>query len=373
MAPVTRLLTSLRRPERRRAAAVLAVALGAGALVIAFAPSGSAATATHSSAASVASVARAADFIYTCPDAPAGWKAWTTNPTLFGPTKLQGDHTPTIEPGADQEDVNCDYSNGNNVHFRVTGVVDLPVDPNPINDFYFGCGSKDVPWDNANRRYLVMSRTSWSYVEFQDLYNALTGSNDVANFQSLAKVLLHNIEKSAHDCTLDTTHQQAVQASWGFDFELSISTGSNGKFNAFGGVGVTGGGGFPPTSPIPDGSFITQGGPNSKNDYKVHSIHIPDVALTVIQNGKSGMMTLHFTKALEFYYKAPVAKLVLGVKVIHSHVPGCGKGSVGQLTAQTYFSNTVSAAPTLKLALCGKFFSPPGIRAQTPKVDIVQS
>jgi hypothetical protein len=316
--------------------------------------------------------AGASDYIYTCPAAPAGWTAFPGNPFLFGPTDLQGDHTQTIEPGSDQEDVNCHYRNGGGRDIMITGVVDLPIDPNPINDFYFGCNNKDVAWNTTDREYLVMSRNSWSYVQFNDLYKVLTPT-DVPRFQALAAQLLHNIAPSAHTCGLNTTTPSEVQASWGFDFEMSISTGSNGKFNAFGGVGTIGGGGIPPTAPLSAGSFVTTGGPNQKGDYHVKSIRIPDVALTVIQNGVTHGMTLHFTKATEFYYNSPHARLVLGVKVIGSKVPGCGKGSLGKLTATTEATNYEVGTPTLALKLCGNFFQPAGIRPSTPTVHIEQT
>jgi hypothetical protein len=312
-------------------------------------------------------LAAASDDVYTCPAAPQGWAQFATNPILTGPTSIMGDHTATLEPGSTQEVVNCDYFNANKSHVRVTGDIALPIDLNPINDFYYGCGSRldshDVKWDSVNRTMLIQSRTSWAFAIVTDPFHAFENS-DVIDFQKVATQLLQSISGKAHTCALDTVNPTEAPASWGFDFELSITTGSNGVFDAFGGIGTSG------PARLPLGSFVTEGGPDAKNHYKVTSISLPDVDLTVVQHGASRHLTLKFTKAVRFYYKAPLAAFVVGVKVANSHVPGCPNGSTGTLGATSVFSSTIVGPKTLHLKLCGSLFHPAHQVAVSPTVDI---
>jgi hypothetical protein len=307
---------------------------------------------------------------YACPAAPPGWGEFATNPILVGPTSIMGAHTETLEPGSTQEVVNCDYYNTNKSHIRVTGDLALPIDLNPINDFYYGCGTRldshDVAWDSVNRTMLIQSKTAWAFAIVTDPYHAFENA-DVTDFKQVATDLLKSISGKAHSCALDTRHPTEAPASWGFDFELSITTGSNGVFDAFGGIGTSG------PSRLPLGSFVTTGGPDARNHYKVKSINLPDVDLTVVQHGVSRHLTLKFTKAIRFYYKAPKAAFVVGVKVAGSHVPGCPNGSTGKLAATSILSNSLVGAKTLTLTLCGSLFHPPHQVAVSPTVDITAS
>jgi hypothetical protein len=285
-------------------------------------------------------VAAPRDLSAACPTAPSGWNEPDNNPQIWGPEQ---------EPGTTSENVNCWYYNADHSKsVMVSAEFALPSDMNPINDFYYGCGSNgSVSWDAQNRQYRVTSTNRWLYVTFNDATQRAIPDNQVNTFESLAKTLLNNTESAAHTCSLKTV-PTSTQAGWLFDFEFSFR--GNGVI-AYGGIG-THNPGIIGAAPLPDGTFTTAG---EGSNPKVGKLHTPPILVAVVKNGKKTSMTLRLGKGLSFTYKlvaegtVSAATLKAQVRVSRSTEPSCKAGSKGTITF-------TSAPANVALDLCGGFF-----------------
>jgi hypothetical protein len=281
-------------------------------------------------------------YVYTCPGPPAGWRANPANPYSIGPSAASADPTTLIHQslaGTDQETISCEYIQGTTKAIWVSANLALPViDVNPIADFYVGCGATKIDYHQPGvTDFFLESPKAWAYVRFTDYGHALAPS-DVPNFQSVARSLLDNVVPAAHKCFVDTTHSTDVPALWSYMLGFSMTGGgTNGSLSAA-------------------GQFITQGGPNARNQYKVTHLYnaTGGYTLTETHAGASHKLTLTFSKPT-FYYHAPTATLSMVVHVTSSTDPSCPTGSRGSISFLTIDQNGAFGQFSGRLGLCGLF------------------
>jgi hypothetical protein len=255
-----------------------------------------------------------------CPQAPSGW----FNPPGDATATSSGGRT-IIAPGTVVEagegpqggntvNVSCDYFTSAGKHLVVDLLYALPTDPNPINDFYFGCRSGGTSWTDSDRVFRLMSPDQWASVAFYDFIGLLE-KNDVPAFETVARQLLRNSQGYAHSCSLKV---QPTPAQARLQFTFDVAAGSA------------------------EGLFFTYG---TENDavLPVVAVGVPDMTLHVRTQGKRHALTLQVTRGMTFVpAKARTkAQLKLAVRVKGSKVPGCPKGSTGTLTVSTAPSASV--------------------------------
>jgi hypothetical protein len=294
------------------------------------------------SSASAGSVAvRDQPAAISCPAAPSGWTAAQQNPVIWGPAQ---------NPGQDDEKVTCTYSQGAKLE-NVISMFALPVDPNPFNDFDYGCSNPlSQTWSSTGRIYIVSSKTSWAYAELDDASNQLSDS-DVPSFEAVTRELLTSSAPSGHTCKITTTQTSAI-SSFYFSFEFAeLGKGTT----IYGGVSSS----IPSNPETPAGSFlVATKATGSSTLEKVVSVHVPLIPMTVVQNGKKRTIVLKITKGLNFYLEQPTERLRANLVVSKSDVPACKQGSKGTLTLTTkqIFAREVGPT-TIRLDVCGKYFS----------------
>jgi hypothetical protein len=281
-------------------------------------------------------------FVYTCPAAPPGWKAWGGDPYL----ESQFVGGTGAESGSDQETVSCDYFLPSGRGVWVSANLALPLlTVNPFSDFFVGCKANSINYTQPGyTSYFVPSKTRWAYADFTDFYHAL-GPQDVPTFKGMTRALLHNVEGAAHNCVLDTTHPVAVPVLWGFQFSVSIS-----------GSDLT-------ASTKGTGYFVTQGGPTKDNHLKVTRMYGVGDGYTMKETsgGVTHTLTLNVSDPT-FQDIPPFETLTLAVTVASSDEPLCPQGSTGTFTLTT----NQGGATIGKLALCD---APGQLLATTRKIQ----
>jgi hypothetical protein len=126
-----------------------------------------------------------------CPTAPLGW---------FIPVH-NGKRTEGGIVGVQYETVYCNYFTRDRKHIVVNSTFALPDDPNPINDFYYGCGSGATQWNNRNRMFQIVGNDRWVAAAFEDLGRTLN-RHQVSSFELITRELLNSSAPSAHTCAL---------------------------------------------------------------------------------------------------------------------------------------------------------------------------
>jgi hypothetical protein len=287
--------------------------------------------------------ARADTISFTCPGAPAGWQPAAGGAVFWGPEQ---------NPGTDLERITCSYLNGKHEGLGIVVNYALPTDPNPIDDFPYGCnGLGSVAWTDAQRVYQLASGTHWLTANFTDPYDLLSGGG-VAQFEGVAHQMLNDAEGLAHACKVAFVPTSTL-AHWLFDFDLDLG---GGGVSALGAIGTH----IPPQStangvpayPVPDGSFETKG--PARNPTVAH-VSAPTVAIRVVAHGARHTVTIALTNATRFRFRTlanggqATASLLLGVTVVDSSLPSCRVGSKGTLLIAT-------VPATVRLDLCGPLF-----------------
>jgi hypothetical protein len=262
-----------------------------------------------------------------CPNAPSGWfnpPGDSTATTAGGRSIIAPGTVVTAgegPQGGNTVNVSCDYFTKAGKHLVVDLLYALPTDPNPINDFYFGCRSGGTSWTKEDRVFRLMSIDQWAAVAFYDSLEQL-GSEDVPGFETVARQLLRNSEGYAHQCTLKV-QPSPLQTRWQFTFGVSA-----GKVK---------------------GLFWTQG---AKTDsvLPVVAVGIEPMTLNVKSNGARHPLTVQVTRGVSYMPQRAGTRgqLRLAVSVTKSNVPGCPNGSTGTLI--------VTTAPSALLKVCSRSF-----------------
>ncbi len=230
--------------------------------------------------------------------------------------------------------VNCNYFTGGGKHVLVYVQYALPADPNPINDFYYGCSSTVTLWNATDRVFRVTSRDQWAIAVFYDSLFQLKNS-EVAMFENVTRRLLQNAEGYAHDCSLHVA-PTPVASSYAFRFEVPAGHAA--------------------------GSFLVRATPNGDpraSTVPVIQVHVPNIKLSVTTNGARYILAIevrrgisyhdfHFVETRPSSSAAPTSRVTFAIKVVNSTVPSCRKGASGKLT--------VSTAPSVSLDVCGQRF-----------------
>jgi hypothetical protein len=250
-----------------------------------------------------------------CPQPPSGW----TNPVDGGRTIL----SPLTDSNVAGNTVNvsCDYFTAAGKHLLVDLLYALPSDPNPHNDFYFGCTSGGTNWSDADRMYRVTSKNQWAIAAFYDSLGQI-GGNEVTAFQNVTRQLLQNGEGYAHGCSL-LLEPTPVRSQLQFSFQVSAGNAS--------------------------GSFFTEGMAGAKS-LPVVAVGAPDIKLNVKSHGARHPLTIQVRSGVSFVPgKAATGRQVkLAVVVKSSRVPSCPRGSTGTLT--------ITTAPSVLLKVCSQSF-----------------
>jgi hypothetical protein len=251
-----------------------------------------------------------------CPPAPSGW---ALSP-LEGKTIWDGAHNARLA-GLQQVAVNCNYVTPDYEHIQVTVAYALPTDVNPRGDFFFGCSSSVTPWTSTERKFYVTSPTQWAMATFNDLLGQLDESEALA-FQQVTRQLLANADGYAHDCNLAVSSTVAT-TRYSFSFRTGGGRGS--------------------------GSFSTRGQPDPvTNSMTILRVSHPTVGVTT--SGTANALRVRVRSGVE--YRAPThtsaARLRLAVVVVGSRLSYCRRGTTGILT--------ITTAPSVRLAVCGKTF-----------------
>jgi hypothetical protein len=270
-----------------------------------------------------------------CPSAPSGWFIppgdSTTDQgggrTIVLPGDVEGNIGGLGTRGGSGVQVTCDYFTQARGHVAVELLYALPTDPNPNNDFYFGCSSGGVKWDDAGRTFRLASPTQFATVAFLDPDRGLS-SGDVSAFATVARQLLGNAEGFAHPCAL-TVQPTASLAQ--FQFVFKTLAGDRGK-----------------------GLFYATAGRQSAFSWPVVSETVRDMTLHVQSHGKRYALTIHVRHGITFYPAKPnrKASFKLAVLVKSSKLPSCPRSSTGTLT--------VSAQPLVLLKVCSQTFQERG-------------
>jgi hypothetical protein len=201
--------------------------------------------------------------------------------------------------------------------------LSLPTDPNPFNDFDFGCGKGDAPWTTSYRTYRVSSPSQWAIATLVDAGGYLS-TKDVPAFEGVTRQLLKNANGYGHSCKL-VTKPTPVAPRFYFD----VRAGNDNIKTTF----------QTPTSPI-------------QGVYRINQFS-PTTAKLQIQTGNGQrMLAIKLTRGIDYRLgKAKVPPRVrFQVRVTGSSVPGCRKGASGTLILSEPFSVTIAA--------CGRTFAP---------------
>jgi hypothetical protein len=256
-----------------------------------------------------------------CPAPPSGWTLpppGAGGQTVLTPLTMLAGETDGLQ-GGNSSRVICGYATQSGKYVIMEVLFALPTDPNPLHDFYYGCGSGGKQWTDSERIFLQTSPSMWAIVAFADPRKQLQGA-DVGAFQGMARQLLKNANGFAHVCETPTAETPTLMR---FVFNFEVSAGSVA------------------------GSFYTQG-LNAKLESFVTS-DVPAMTLNLKKNGKRHPITLEM-KYGEYVPARPgkLRQVRLGVVVTSSKVPGCPVGSAGTLTMTT--------APSVRLAVCSQSF-----------------
>jgi hypothetical protein len=276
-----------------------------------------------------------------CPAAPEGWSIIPGDNTIrrpggrtvVAPGDVEGHLGDVGSRGGNGVQIGCDYFRGTQNHVTVELLYALPTDPNPNNDFYFGCGNGGQKWDESFRTFRLADTSQWAIVAFLDPARQLDRS-DVSAFEGVAGRLLRNADGFAHDCTLDVQPTATISQ---FSFVFETPGGDMGK-----------------------GLFYTSVGRPSASSWPVVSAAAHDITLHVKLRGKRYPVTVHVRRGVTYVpetsKRKPAVRLAVVVK--SSKVPACPRHSTGTLT--------ISAQPFLRLAVCSRSFEEQAAASITP-------
>jgi hypothetical protein len=294
--------------------------LACGALAAAFAPTSSVAAAP---------LAKDPNTI-ACPVASTKWFV----PAAAGGKEIEDGETDLHYRPSDAVTVNCNYFTRGGKHVLVSVQYALPSDPNPINDFYYGCSSSETPWNSTDRVFRLTSRNQWAVAVFYDTLFQLKDS-EVDMFEGVTRRLLQNAEGYAHDCSLRVA-PTAVESTYAFTFDVPA-----GKA---------------------EGSFVVQAAPNRDpraSTVPVVQARAATIRLGVTSGGGRHRLAVeishgvtyrdrHFAGTGRSSTTAGTSSVTFAIRVVGSKVPSCPKGATGTLT--------VSTAPAVSLRVCGQTF-----------------
>jgi hypothetical protein len=283
----------------------------------AFAPLGTAA-ADGKTAANPATIA--------CPPAPAGWNKPPVTKTVILPTTTRdgyGGGYEQVAAGGNSGSITCAYHKTAAKQVAVAVSFALPTDPNPFNDFDFGCGNGSAPWTSAYRVYRVASHDQWALATLTDQLSYLHAS-ELPAFESVTRQLLKNANGYAHSCHLVTKPTPVAPRVY-FD----VRAGNDNITTTF----------QTPVNP-------------SHGIYRITKFS-PTTAKLQIETGNGPrVLAIKLTRGID--YRAASSKLPAKARfhllVTGSSVPGCRKGASGTLNVTEPLSVTVVA--------CGKTFAP---------------
>jgi hypothetical protein len=257
-----------------------------------------------------------------CPTPPAGWDALPPKKSLATPQSVpEPDAEEHFATGGNLVSVTCTYYASTNTHVDVTVSYALPSDANPINDFYWGCGTGTLKWNASDRVYRVPSVSQWANATLVDMLGYLP-DRDLAAFENVTNALLRNANGYGHAC--DTKFRPtALDLRYAFDFRAA---GANLK-NVFVTEQPQGGG----TAPIVKSTVTTA------------KLQVPT------KTGKRAM-TIKLAKGIDY---RPATKKASGrvrfqVQVVNSRVSSCRRGANGTLT--------ITTKPSVLLTVCGQSF-----------------
>jgi len=300
------------RAESRRAARpVLVAALAAAGVVWAAAPG---------TAVGAAPIRNPEAIV--CPAAPGGWDALAVRKMVDTPQSVpEPDAEEHFQTGGNLVRVACTYYAATNTHVTVTVSYALPSDANPVNDFYWGCGTGAMRWNESYRVYRVPSVTQWANATLIDAGGFLP-ARDVPAFRTVTNRLLENAEGYGHACRL-LTKPTAVTLKYTFDVEAA---GGNLK-----------------------SQFLAEQTPKDGVHPIVQST-VTTADVRVQAGGKSQPLTIRLARGLDF---RPATARKAGqvryrVEVVSSKVPSCRGGAAGTLT--------ITTRPSVVLAVCGQTF-----------------
>ena len=265
-----------------------------------------------------------------CPSAPDGWKALPVRKTIATPQSVpEAAAEEHMATGGNLVTVSCTYyaSPVRQVTARVSYA--LPTDINPVNDFYWGCGTGDQPWDTSYRVYRVPSSSQWALGMFDDIAGYMP-DNQAPKFESVAKELLQNANGYAHPCKNATT-PTALTSRFSFDIYVA---GANIKSMFW----------------TDDAKAKNGVAPITQSDQTTSPFQVP-------LGGKTVPLTIELVKGIDF--KSSTAHtndtVRYAVKVVSTKVPQCSRGATGTLT--------ISSRPFVSLNVCGRSF----LQSQTPR------
>jgi hypothetical protein len=254
-----------------------------------------------------------------CPAAPSGWFL----PAGGGGKQVADAQTDVRLRPSDAVTVNCNYYTSGGKHILVYVQYALPTDPNPINDFYYGCSSSGTKWNDTDRVFRLTSVDQWAVAAFYDSLRQLNNSQ-VAKFENLTRQILQNAGGYAHDCSLDLA-PTLVTANYTFTFDVSEGHAA--------------------------GSFLVQMTPNldpRSPTVPVIQVRVPNITLNVKTNGTSHVLIIKVSRGINFHPAVATSNVSFAIEVVSSKLRSCQKGATGTLT--------VSTAPSVFLDVCGHSF-----------------
>jgi hypothetical protein len=262
-----------------------------------------------------------------CPAASASWAV----PAGAGGKQIEDGQTDVHYRPSDAVTVNCNYFTSGGRHILVYVQYALPSDPNPINDFYYGCSSTVTPWNGTDRVYRVTSRDQWAIAVFYDSLSLLKGG-EVPMFEGVTRRLLANAEGYAHDCSLRVAPTSVV-STYSFSFDVSGGHAS--------------------------GTFAVEADPGRNPraaTVPVVQFEVPSITLHVSTGGVSRVLAIRVRRGIayhDYHHGAgtapPTSRVTFAIEVLRSTIPTCRTGASGTLT--------VSTSPSVSLRVCGRSFA----------------
>jgi hypothetical protein len=265
-----------------------------------------------------------------CPAAPAGWDSSPVRKDVATPQSVpEPDAEEHFATGGNQVTVSCTYfaSLVEQVTLRVSYA--LPTDINPVSDFYWGCGTGGLPWNDSERVYRVVSVQQWANASLIDLLGAVPQAN-VPTFEAVTRKLLQNAEGFGHPCTI-VSKPTALTSRYSFDIHVA---GGNLK-----------------------SVFWTSESEAKGGVQPVVQADVSTSVLNVNADGKPRALAIKLTHGIDYhptrFHTADTVRYA--VQVVSTKVPGCKRGATGILT--------ISNRPSLLLRVCGQSF----LRSETPR------
>jgi hypothetical protein len=236
--------------------------------------------------------------------------------------------------GGYEIEVNCNYFTKTGRHIEVGVGYDLPIDPNPYNDFDVGCAATNAArasgpsgtqaWDPTLRVYRIVSLTRWADAVFSDFQNQLR-PGEVPSFEAVTRQLMRNAEPYAHACKVVTSPTR-VSEIWQFSFDATVVD-----------RGVV------TTTTGTSGSFVAKPDANGRTR-TLTRLTASDI---VVKVGGQGSVTLRVGRGLSFDLIHGAGTLRAVVTVARSSYAGCHAGLAGLLRLK-------AANQTAALDVCGR-------------------